>query len=91
MKQKLYPFSLTKHAHDVDFRYNRLFNEISDIECGLTEVSREKYYMMLDLKDAIESLILDGFSNTSDGKVCYLTGKQIGLAKECVAWASSIR
>lgn len=35
-----------------------------------------------DLTDLLEAVL-----NSRDGRVAYLTGKQIGFAKECVAWA----
>ena len=31
---KLYPFSVQKHAHDIEFRKNRVWNTLRDMESG---------------------------------------------------------
>jgi len=88
--QKLYPFSVQKHAHDIEFRKNRVFCEMRDIEMGEAEADEATYNQICDLYDALTDL-LQAVMNSRDGRVAYLTGKQIGLAKECVAWASNTR
>lgn len=88
--RKLYPFSAQKHAHDIEYRRNHVFIEIRDIETGDSDLSPTEIERMEclyhDLTDLLEAVI-----NSRDGRVAYLTGKQIGLAKECVAWAKERR
>lgn len=87
---KLYPFSTAKHAHDIEYRRNRVKNELCDYFEGELKLSNKEFNKLCDLAEALNDL-LRAVLNSADGKVCYLTGKQIGLAKECVAWASMRR
>lgn len=85
---KLYPFSVQKHAHDIEYRYNRAKIEM----CDMIDERR----INLDTFDKLEELcdnlvdLMHALRN-GDGRVCWLTGKQYGLAKECVIWASNRR
>lgn len=84
---KRYPFSLRKHGHDIEFRWNRLFNEQYDksSEGTLTNEEDEKYE---ELKDRLERILL----TYPDGSgVIWLEGKDWALAQETVAWAESAR
>lgn len=87
---KLYPFSTAKHAHDIEYRRNRVKNELSDYFAGEIELSDSDFDKLLNLEESLTDLLL-AVLNSSDGRICYLTGKQIGLAKECVVWAESRR
>lgn len=89
-KEKLYPFSAHKHAHSIEFRRNRVFNEMRDMESGETAWDCKKYDAMCELHDQLTDL-LQAVLYSGDGRVAWLTGKQIGLAKETVLWASSAR
>jgi len=86
---KLYPFSVQKHAHDIEFRRNRVFNQIHDCD-GETLLSNQEFEQLENLYDRLTDL-LQAVLNSRDGKVAYLTGPQIGLAKETVMWARSAR
>ena len=88
MKQiKRYPFSFRKHAHDLEYRRNRAM-------CEYWELDRE------DASDtpkgkALECLIerlteILYYRPNSEG-IVWLTGKEIGLAKESVIWADNAR
>lgn len=87
---KLYPFSTAKHAHDIEYRYNRTHIEMREYEDGESDISFEEYTKLRKLSDNLADL-LEAVLNSRDGRVCYLTGAQIGLAKECVAWAGTMR
>ena len=87
---KTYPFSTQKHAHDIEFRKNRVFCEMHDMEVGTTKMDWELYNKLYELKDKLDDL-LEAVCNSRDGRICYLTGPQIGLAKETVLWASETR
>ena len=89
-KTKLYPFSTAKHAHDIEYRMNRVKNELCDYFEGEIELSDAEFEKLCELEEALTDLLLS-VMNSADGRVCYLTGKQIGLAKECVFWAESRR
>lgn len=90
MKQKLYPFSLQKHAHDIEFRKNRIWCEMRDMEMGDVPWNDALYDKMSTLLDELRDL-LTAVLNSRDGRISYLTGQQIGLAKETVLWATSVR
>lgn len=87
---KTYKFSARKHAHDIEFRRNRLKNDISAVENGEVKVDRQTYIKMLALLDELTEL-LEAVMYSSNGIVCELTGKQYGLAIETVCWADSQR
>lgn len=87
---KLYPFSTAKHAHDIEYRMNRVKNELCDYFEGTIELSDAEFEKLCELEEALTDLLLS-VMNSADGRVSYLTGKQIGLAKECVLWAESRR
>lgn len=87
---KLYPFSMAKHAHDVEYRRNRVKNELCDYFDGELKLSDKDFNKLCELEQNLTEL-LQAMLNSSNGRVCYLTGKQIGLAKECVEWARNSR
>lgn len=87
---KLYPFSTAKHAHDIEFRRNRLKNEIYDVESGELIVSNEVFDKMCELEERLTKL-LETVLFGGNGRVCYLTGEEIALAKETVLWATEER
>ena len=87
---KLHPFSVRKHAHDIEYRRNRVFVEMRDAETSETDLPRAEIERLELLHDALTEL-LEAVLDNLDGRVAYLTGKQIGLAKECVAWTQERR
>ncbi len=89
---KTYPFSTAKHAHDIEFYRNRLFNTMADMESGEIPMDAERYDRIHDMYyGALEELYDAVCYNTRDGRISYLTGPQIALAKRIVAWASETR
>lgn len=87
---KLYPFSVKKSAHDIEFYRNRLFCEIHDAECGDIKVDIDGL-KKLDKHYEEVTEILKAVLDSKDGKVVYLTGPQIGLAKKISVWANEER
>lgn len=87
-KEKKYPFSAAKHAHDIEFYHNRLFNTMCEMESGDIPMDKKKYEWMLDVYDKVDEL---REQMCGCAPVVYLTGKQIGLAKQIVMWASEER
>ncbi len=88
---KLYPFSYIKHEHDVQFRRYRAYNEMTPMERGEVPFDKDTYDKIAKLHEDLLDLLAAMRGSTPDGRVCYLTGPQIGLAKECVAWAAEQR
>lgn len=86
---KLYPFNIQKHAHSIEFRRNRVFCEMREAEMD-TSVPAAECEKLERLHDDLTEL-LEAVLNSRDGRIAYLTGPQIGLAKECVAWADHQR
>ena len=94
---KTYPFSTAKHAHDIEFYVNRLRNMMGDMECGFDSEGndvpwdREKYEAM---ERAVENPVLRSLRSKmcgACGRPVWLTGPEIGLAKEIVGWAGETR
>lgn len=88
---KTYPFSVQKHAHDIELYRNHLYSTMRDMEDGEIAwddkfVDWYEAFYYGDLQDLYEMMF-----SSRDGRVVYLTGKQIGLAKEIVTWASNRR
>ena len=89
-KEKRYPFSAEKHAHDIEFYYNRISNIMYDMESGEIPMDMERYNKLNDMKyGPLQELMNELYG--ACGRVVYLTGKQIGLAKKIVIWASNTR
>jgi len=88
---KLYPFSAQKHAHDIEFMCNRTRNIMSEMESGEIKMDNAKYDYLETLFDALTDLLETIIGTCRDGRTAYLTGKQIGLAKEVVLWAAEQR
>ena len=88
---KLYPFSAHKHAHDIEFRKNRIANEVHDMEIGLTEWNDVWYERAQELLDNLRDLLSAVLGSCRDGRIAYITGPQIALAKETVLWAAEQR
>jgi len=88
---KLYPFSAQKHAHDIEFMRNRTRNIMSDMESGEITMDGAKYDYLETRFDALTDLLEAIIGTCRDGRIAYLTGKQIGLAKEAVVWATEQR
>ena len=89
--EKKYPFSVEKHAHDIELYHSRLYNTMYEMEVGDIPMDRKKYDEMSDLYYGDLCELYEMMFNSRDGRVVYLTGKQIGLAKEIVAWAAEVR
>lgn len=87
---KRYPFSVQKHAHDIEFRMNRCFNILHDMQVGEIPWNDAEYERIDKLHDELQAL-LDSVMWNGDGRVAWLTGKEISLAKETVIWASETR
>lgn len=90
-KVKLYPFSGTRHAHDIDFRRARVKNELSeavqfDGKRWVCKVSDEEYAAMERLEAQLDDLI--GYMHEG---IVWLDGKRWALAQECVLWAACMR
>lgn len=81
-KEKVYPFNIENHAHDINFLRNRLYNIMCDKESNGIDSSYETSY-----RDKL-SEILDA---PRKGDIVFLTGKQLKLAREAVGWAASQR
>ena len=90
MAEKKYPFSVQKHAHDIEYRKNKIWIAMRDMESGEIPWDENQYDKMERELDELSDL-LDAVLFGGNGRIAYLTGKQIGLAKECVAWASCSR
>lgn len=90
-KEKRYPFSAAKHAHDIEFYHNRLWLTAREMECGEIPMDKARYERITKMLDGDLRELQNAMSGACCCPVIYLTGKQIGLAKKIVAWASETR
>lgn len=81
---KRYPFNMSKHQHDIFFRYNRAKNEYDD-KCYSNTITAEQMDKYEDLIAGLENLLEYGTG------IVWLTGREWGLANETVNWASCQR
>ena len=88
--EKRYPFSTAKHAHDIEFYHNRISNIMSEMESGEIPFDRARDERLYDMRYGPLEELMNAMCGAC-GQVIYLTGKQIGLAKKIVAWASNTR
>ena len=89
--KKLYPFSLTKHAHDIEYRYNRLKNTRDDYFAGMIQMTIKQFDKLEADFQAVKNAyhtILNTFSN---GFTVWVDGETIATLKKCVAWAEAER
>ena len=86
---KTYYFSNTKHAHDIEFYANRLKNTMYSMESGEIPMDEKRYDRIHDMYYGPLMELRDILFGS--GPIAQLTGPQIGLAKEIVAWASNTR
>lgn len=91
MDVKTYPFSVQKYAHSIEFYYNRLYNVMAAMDSGEIPMDNDRYDRIYNLYYGDLMELYEAMFNSRDGRVVYLTGKQIGLAKKIVAWASEQR
>lgn len=88
---KTYYFSVRKHAHDITFYRNRLFCILHDMEIGNIPMDKERYDRLYDFYHGELEELHNMMFSSRDGITVQLTGKQIALAKQVVAWANEER
>lgn len=93
---KTYPFSVARNAHNIEFWWHRMRNIMGDMECGFDSEGNDVPWDAARY-DAIEKAIEDPVFKSLLSKisgpapVVWLTGPEIGKAKEICAWASETR
>ena len=87
---KTYPFSISKHGHDIEFYHNRLFCVMSDMESGEIPMDAARYDKIYDMYYGPLAELMEAIHG-SHSPIAQLTGSQIGLAKKIVFWASETR
>lgn len=82
--EKLYPFSTAKHAHSIEYYAYSLQNRLYDLDS-----ESEEYWKLMD--KIVEVNELRKAMGGACGRPVWFTGKQIALAKKCIALASEAR
>ena len=95
--EKMYWFSTWKHAIDVEFRYNRLENEMYEMRNGIGRWAGHKMTKEdFDMYDKMEALaekldeVRDYMVGAGDGAV-KLPGRLYSVAMDAVLWATNAR
>lgn len=90
---KKYPFNIQKHAHSIEFLHNRIFCILHDAGNENLELtlSKDEYNRLYDFYTGELDDLLHAMYQSQNGRIVYLTGPQIGLAKKIIAWASEQR
>lgn len=55
---KTYYFSVRKHAHDIEFYRNRLFNTMKDMESGEIPMDKKRYDRIYAMYNALQRDLL---------------------------------
>ncbi len=84
--EKMYPFSFQKHGHDIEFRINRLYLTIRDMEDHETPWDEAAYDQMVSEKENLEEVL--GYC---DGPVSFIPGRLYGTVKDAIFWAGNTR
>lgn len=89
---KTYPFSAAKHAHDIEFWYHRMRNILDEMISGDIPMDKARYEKIEKaLEDPVFESMFSKVMSACCRPVIYLTGPEIGKAKEICAWASETR
>lgn len=86
---RMYPFSRSK-LHDVNLRCRIALEDLSHMTGG---PNVDPSVLMRARNDCgeIQRKCHEVLAANGDDKVIWLTGPQIGFAKECIVWASAYR
>ena len=88
-KVKFYPaYNTERHSHDIEFRYNRCRNVMSDMEMGEIKWNDDVYDKLEKLSDVLNEI------RSFDGNcypMTYLPYELYIVAKETIAWAGAER
>ena len=85
--EKMYYFSFSKHAHDLEFRRNRLKNTIDDILMGGGKVDWSAIEKMEKEIDDINEI----FTYWDGRPASKIPARLYGVAKNATLWASNTR
>ena len=88
---KRYPFNYQKNAHSIEFRVDRLYCLMHDMEIGELPWNEGQYDRMNEERQQLQRLLLTMRDTRDSWSISWLTGKEIGLAKRTVLWASETR
>lgn len=81
-EMKRYPFNAHQNAHHIELYRNVLYCKVLDDEATTEEEAL--FHRLTDLICTIQS-------TTRDGRISFLLGNEIGLAKEAILWADNYR
>lgn len=87
---KRYPFNAQKHAHDIEYRRDAVFCQYHDLETDLT-ADDKVVCALARLYSDLTNLLLAIKGNADGRGIVFLTGAQIGLAKDTILWAGGRR
>ena len=79
---KTYPFSLARHGHDLMLAYNLLFTHYVTNENATAKLQN----WATETRNRLAEIM-----NNGNGRIAFLTGEQIGLAKRAIEWAIAFR
>lgn len=88
---KTYPFSIAKHGHDIEFRYNRLKNMMCDYFDGELDLNDAQFDRLEEELELVKEAYLTILNTPGNGRVVWVDGRTLGILKECVAWAAAER
>lgn len=87
MSKKLYPFSMRKHGHDLEFRRNRAMNELwAKQDAGTLSAAEERQY-----EELIDRLAEITLHYPDSNGIVWLNGRDWALAHESMMWAEAER
>ena len=87
---KKYPFNARKYAHDIEYRRDAVFCQLHDVENDLS-ADDKLVCQLARLYGDLTDILLDIKGGMDARGIVFLTGAQIGLAKETILWAGCRR
>ena len=89
MKQKMYPFSARKHAHDIELVANRSYNLAHEARERRDMDEEDRLWKIHEEANEVLLAIQEGMQGWSG--ITMLSGQMIGKAKQMVVAAAEIR
>jgi hypothetical protein len=91
MNQKLYPFSLRRDGYAIEYAIDEIDIKLIAIESGDAPHDPDEWEKLNHHHDKLTDLLAAIYSTADHMGVAWLTGAQIGLAKEAIKHVARIR
>ena len=81
--EKLYPFSMRRYGHNIEYAYNTLYCNYSDMLDGKSEWNDKVYESWSNIQEV--------YAKAMGNAIYWATGKEYGMLKSWSMWAECRR